>query len=90
MRTSLNEIKLIDEHLFGTSNTGDALLFDAMLILDNTLSEKVEWQKNTHTLIQQYGRKKLKAEIDEVHQKLFNEPPHRHFAQKIRNLFLNR
>ncbi len=90
MRTSLNEIKLIDEHLFGTSNPGDALLFNAMLILDNTLPEKVEWQKNAHAVITQYCRKKLKAEIDEVHQKIFNEPPHRQFAQKIRNLFLNR
>jgi hypothetical protein len=90
MRTSLTEIKLIDDHLFGTSAPGDALLFDALLILDNTLPEKMEWQKSTHILVQQYGRKKLKAEIEAVHQKLFNESPHRHFAQKTRNLFLNR
>jgi hypothetical protein len=90
MRTSLNEIKLIDDHLLGTSAPGDALLFDAMVILDNTLPEKVEWQKNAHTLVQQYGRKKLKAEIEAVHQKLFKESLHQPFAQKILRLFLSR
>ena len=90
MRTSLNEIKLIDDHLFGTSAPGDTLLFDAMLILDATFPEKVEWQNNTHTFVQQYGRKKLKAEVEAVHQKLFSESLHQQFTQKIRKLFLNR
>ena len=90
MRTSLNEIKLIDDHLFGTSDPADALLFDAMVILDNTLPEKIVWQQNTHTVIQQYSRKRLKAELDNVHQKLFSEPRHKRFRQKILNLFLNR
>ena len=90
MRTSLNEIKLIDDHLFGTAHPADALLFDAMLILDNALPEKIEWQQNAHAAVQQYGRKKLKAEIDAVHQKLFSAPQHLHFRQKILKLFFNR
>jgi hypothetical protein len=87
MRTSLNEIKLIDDHIFDKSTCADALLFDAMLILDPGLSNKVMWQKKTHSLIQQYGRKKLKAEIDSVHRKLFDEPEHRSFRQRILGLF---
>ena len=83
MRTLLNEIKLIDDHIFSRGTIGDQLVFDAMQIIDDGLPAKIIWQKNTHAIIQQYSRKKLKAEIETVHQKLFNEPVHRSFRQKI-------
>ena len=87
MRTSLNEIKQIDEHLFKQGTVEDALLFDAMLILYPDLYEKVLWQRRVHQLVQQYSRRKLKAEIESVHRKLFNEPAHRSFRQRIMKLF---
>jgi hypothetical protein len=87
MRTLLNEIKLIDDHLFNQANTGDALLFDAMLIINPGLKENMMWQKKTHTIVQQYSRKKLKAEIDSVYQQLFTEPAHQTFRQRIWSLF---
>jgi hypothetical protein len=87
MRTLLNKIKLIDEYLFNSATTEDALLFDAMLIIDPALSEQATWQEKTHQLVNQYGRKKLKAEIEVVHQQLFNQPEHRSFRLKILNLF---
>jgi hypothetical protein len=87
MRTSLNEIKLIDEHLFKNGSTEDRLLFDAMLILNPMLRTEIVWQKKTHQLVQQYGRKKLKAEIEMVHQQLFHEPKHQSFRERILSLF---
>jgi hypothetical protein len=87
MRTSLNEIKLIDCHIFNQGNHEDALLFDAMLLLDAGLPEKIMWQKKAHAIVQQYGRKKIKAEIEMVHQKLFNEPVHQTFKQRILRFF---
>ncbi len=87
MRTSLNEIKLIDERLFKLAAPEDALLFDALLILNPGLQEQVMWQKKTHAVVQQYSRKKLKNELEAVHQKLFNEPEHRSFRERIVRLF---
>jgi hypothetical protein len=87
MRTSLNEIKLIDEHIFKNGLIEDKLLFDAMLILNPALSNQVMWQKKTHAFVKQYGRKKLKAEIESVHQQLFNEPAHQSFRQRILRIF---
>jgi len=87
MRTSLNEIKLIDGHLFNEGTHEDALLFDAMLIINPGLSNQIMWQKKTHAVVQQYGRKKLRAEIEEVHRQLFCEATHRSFRQKILSLF---
>ena len=87
MRTSLNEIKQIDDHLFSRGTTEEALLFDAMLLFDPGLSYRVLWQKKAYVLVQQYSRKKLKAEIESVHKQLFSEPVHQSFRQKILNLF---
>ena len=87
MRTSLNEIKLIDGYIFNNNPTEDALLFEAMRIINPQLSTQIAWQKKTHTMVQAYSRKKLKAEIEAAHQKLFNEDNHRSFRQKIMNLF---
>jgi len=87
MRTSLNEIKLIDVHLFNQGTHEDALLFDAMLIINPSLTNQIMWQKKTHAIVQQYGRKKLRAEIEEVHSQLFGEAAHQSFRQKILSLF---
>jgi hypothetical protein len=87
MRTSLNEIKLIDGHIFKNSPVEDALLFDAMLILNPALSTQIRWQRKTHAVIQQYSRKMLKAEIESVHRQLFNEPVHQSFKSKVLRLF---
>ncbi|MFD2864218.1 hypothetical protein [Mucilaginibacter antarcticus] len=87
MTTSWNETKQIEAHLQGTTHPGDALLFEARLVLDNTLADKVMWQQKAYGVIQQYGRRQLKKEIEQVHQQLFIQPAHVSFAEKIRQLF---
>lgn len=87
MRTSLNEIKLIEGYIFNNSSTEDALLFDAMLIINPKLSNQVMWQKKTHAIVQRYSRKQLKVEIEAAHQLLFSDPKHGSFRQRIMSLF---
>jgi hypothetical protein len=87
MTTSWNETQQIEAHLSGTANTGDALLFEAKLLLDNDLADKVIWQQKAYDTIQQFGRRQLKNEIEIVHQQLFTQPKHSSFSQKIRRLF---
>ncbi len=87
MRTSLNEIKLIDAHILGENAPGDALVFEARLILNPGLAEQTAWQLQTHGLIRQYGKKRVKAEIEAVHQKLFTQPQHSRLKMKILSLF---
>ena len=87
MRTSLNELKAIDDHLFHQASGPDNFLFEVRLMLDDELRTKVFQQQQVHALIQQYGRKKLKAEIDAVHQQLFNDSRPHSFAAKIMRLF---
>lgn len=87
MRTSLNETKQIDDRLFSLETPADALLFDAMLIIDPTLPGRMQWQKRAHGMVQQYSRKQLKIEIENAHQKLFKQPVHTSFKKKIMEFF---
>jgi hypothetical protein len=87
MRTSLNEIKEIDDHLFQSAPSADAFLFEAKMMLDKSMCDKVRQQQEAHLMIQQYGRKKLVAEIAAVHRQLFRDTRPHSFAGKILHLF---
>lgn len=87
MRTSLNEIKRIEQHLLQEQSPEDSLLFEARMLLNADLEEKVKRQQKTYQVVQAYGRKQLRAEIEAVHQKLFTEPRHRGFRHKVLSLF---
>ena len=87
MRTSLNNIKEVDDHLLGLSAPQDNLLFEAKMIINPELSANVFWHKQTLNLVQQYGSKQLRADIEAVHQQLFTQPEHRSFRETILRFF---
>ncbi|MDN3584072.1 hypothetical protein [Mucilaginibacter flavus] len=87
MRTSLNRIAAIEAHLHKKQQPTDALLFDAKLLLDHDLQVNLTAQQQVYSLVQQYGRKQLKQEIEAAHQQLFNTTKHLSFKQKIARIF---
>jgi hypothetical protein len=87
MRTSLLETEQIETHLLRLSEPGDALVFEARLLLEPGLNDKMMWQQKTYTIIRQYGREQLKGEIEAVHRQLFNDGAHQSFRRKIMRLF---
>jgi len=88
MRTLLREVLEIENHLLGKSAPEEQLLFDAKLIIDAELRDKTAMQNRTYDLIRLHGRRQLKAELQVIRQKLFTEPTHQSFADRIRRLFL--
>lgn len=90
MRTSLIEIEQIEAHLMKRSEQGDHLVFEARLLLEPELHERVQWQQEAYRMVKLYGRDLLKQEIEAVHQKMFTQKEHLSFSQKIRRLFTNR
>jgi hypothetical protein len=87
MRTSLLETQEIESHLMRSAEPGDSLVFEAKLLLEPGLQDKILWQQKTYEIVRQYGRAGLRQEIENVHQKLFNEARHQSFKQKIMRLF---
>ncbi|WP_295792640.1 hypothetical protein [Mucilaginibacter sp.] len=90
MRTSLFETEQIEAHLLQLSAPGDALVFEAKLLLDDELNETLHWQNVAYNKIKLYGRNQLKQEIEAVHQSLFNKARHKSFSEKIRQIFSKR
>jgi len=87
MRTSLIETEQIEAHLMRRSTPGDALVFEANLLLNDELNEKLRWQKNAYHKIKIYGRSQLRQEIENAHQTLFSRARHKSFSEKIRQIW---
>ena len=87
MPTSLIETREIEAYLAGTQLPEESVLFEAKLILQPALADKVMWQERTLKLLQLYNHKKLKAEISEVEKMLFNDSSWSGFRKKILRLF---
>ncbi len=87
MKTSLNELRLIEDYLLSTGEDGNNCLFAAKMILQPQLGEQVYWQKKTYKVVQDYGRKQLKMEIEKIHHTLFNSDEHRTFRQRVMRIF---
>lgn len=90
MRTSLNDIQQIDDYLLQYAGPADRALFEARLLLQSALQENLLWQQKTYDIIKQYSRRRLKAEIEAVHQQLFTEPEHTSFRRKILGIFFEK
>lgn len=87
MRTSLNEIQMIDSYLLGDSSKEQNQQLEVQMIINAELKDKVEAQHEVYEQVKMYGRKMLVSEIESVHQKLFLSPDYSWFRAKIRNLF---
>ncbi|MEQ7799457.1 hypothetical protein ABDJ41_06550 [Pedobacter sp. ASV1-7] len=87
MKTSWNELKLIEDFLLANTNSEDKLLMEAHQILQPHLQESVYWQQKTYRLVETYGREQLRKEIQQVHQNLFTTPEHFSFSERIKRFF---
>ena len=87
MKISWNDTRHIDRYLNNELSEEEKILFEAQLVLDPRFKLNVGLQKQIHSLIKLYGRKKMKAEIGKIHHKLFQNPEHVIFQQRIQQLF---
>jgi hypothetical protein len=87
MKTSLNDLRLTEDYLLSNKEDGSHCLFAAKMILQPELGEEVYWQKKTYQVVQDYGRKQLKMELEKIHDTLFNTRKHQTFRQRIMRMF---
>jgi hypothetical protein len=88
MKTS-TDVKDIENYLQGTLDTPSKLLFEAKMLIDPALMSDVRSQRLVYLVVQILGRRKIKSEIEEVHNSLFNDPGRSNFCHSIYNLFTN-
>ncbi|AHM58379.1 hypothetical protein D770_00525 [Flammeovirgaceae bacterium 311] len=87
MRTSLNNIRQTEAFLHAQLPPQEAILFEARLLTDPLLRLNLRLQQKAYSLIRMYYRKKLKEEVSDVHEQLYNDPQQSAFKQQIQQLF---
>lgn len=87
MRTSQNNTQRIERYLLGSLSVSDKLVFEAQLMLQPKLRMELYFQKKAYAFVQLYHRKKLKEELEALHQELFDDPDKIVFQQAIYCLF---
>lgn len=87
MKISWNDTRRIERYLDNELPEEEKILFEAQLVLDPHFKLHVRLQKQIHSLIKLYGRRKMKAEIGKIHHKLFQTSEHVIFQQRIQQLF---
>jgi hypothetical protein len=88
--TSLTELKRIEAVIHQTATPQEQLLHRANTLIDSKLHQKTRLQRQVYEIVEWYGRKKLKAELERIHQQLFSLPQHHSFRQRIYAIFTNR
>ncbi len=83
----MNEIKEIEEFLEGKLKVEDCLFFEARLLTSPLLRSNSFFLKKTLSIVRLYHRKKLKEEIEEIHNRLFSNPEKKEFQQYIHQMF---
>ena len=87
MKISWNDTRRIERYLDNELPEEEKILFEAQLVLDPHFKLHVRLQKQIHSLVKLYGRRKMKAKIEKIHHQLFHNPEHILFQQRIQQLF---
>ncbi len=87
MKTSLNDTQTIEQYLAGKLSPWNRMLFASRLKVNTGLRSDVELQKKTYWLVKIYHRKKMKEELESLHQQLFNNPDKKDFRRRMMEIF---
>lgn len=87
MRTSMSETILIERFLQGELSALERQTFKAQMLQNPRLRLRVYFQKKVHLLVKLYHRKRLKAEMETVHEELFRDPRKLEFQKNVTSIF---
>jgi hypothetical protein len=87
MRTSLNEIKLIESYLQDNLSSEARKHFEELMAANALLRLNVFLQRKVFALLKNYLREGLKHKASLVHDKLFHDPREVSFQETIRQIF---
>jgi hypothetical protein len=70
MRPELERMQLIEDYLHQRLNPDRRADLEFRLLIDDTLRQEVEVQKQLYGAIRQEGRRQLRRELEGIHQRL--------------------
>lgn len=89
MPTSPSNLAYIENGLLRRLAPDEQLVFDARLLVDETLRSEAAQLQTVYAAITAAAREQLRAEVKAVHKQLFTDQTHRNFRNRILRLFGN-
>ena len=89
MRTSLSEIKLIEEYLTDQLDVPARLMVEGRMIADNDFRINVNVQRMIYSLLEGYNLRRIKEEAKELHLRLVAGPDE-NFRNSVLQIFQKR
>ena len=83
----MNDIQEIEGYISGTMPQHRIVVFEGRLRRDPLLRMNVGLQRKVMALLSIYNRKKLKMQLEEVHEKIFSDPMKLSWREKVLRLF---
>jgi hypothetical protein len=89
MPTSPNNLAYLEDGLLRRLAPDEQLVFDARLLVDESLRSEAEELQTAYAAITAAAREQLRAEVKAVHEQLFTSKVHSNFRNRILRLFGN-
>ena len=86
----MNNIVEIERYIEGRMEPTEAVLFEEKMQGDALLKLNVTLQRKVLALVRMYHRKRLRMELEEVHERLFNDPGKVTFRERVARIFTTR
>lgn len=87
MTTSSNNTRTIEKYLRGKMSPSEKFLFEAQLLINPGLRMDVRAQKTAYALVRMYHYKKLREELENIHQQIFSDPGKGAYQQQVYQFF---
>jgi|GEM_PF-2802963 anti-sigma factor RsiW len=89
MKTSWNDIELIDRYLSGLLAPEEMLVFERRLQVDTVFKADVRAQAVVRKIVREHYLLKLRDQAKSFHRRLHNDPSRRSMRSAIEALFKN-
>ncbi len=83
MRTSLNEIKQIENYLLMQSPPAEMIVMESTRLINENLNQNIYCQQQAYEIITLFGAKRLRQEIINAERKVFANAKFKSMIDKI-------
>ena len=87
MKTSLDELKVIDAYIHNKLHLGSSLLLARREATNKSFAERVHYQRMVHFVINEYHRYTMKKALDQFHKSLMKNNSKGSLSMRIDQLF---
>jgi hypothetical protein len=84
MRSELTETSLIDRYLFRQLDEEETRTFEASLLMDGALEEKVAAQRVAHRIIRRHAQAEERSRFESIYRFLLTDAT---FADQLKKIF---